>query len=476
MVAFGGATVLRERIEAPPLPSFLPGCDIALPGPDLTGAQDHAALPVLLRDLAGTILAWNAGCESLFGIAAGDALGRDAHGLLGTVFPLPRAAIEAALRRDGCWSGEVRHHLPDGRRLAVAAHWELRRAAAGVAPDRVAETCIDLTATREAESRAESRLALAQTAAGIGAWELDLGTGRLWLDLAGRALHGLPPGPEAEIGFGDFLALLHPEDRQAAEAGLRRAAAHGTPCRLRLRYRIQAAAGAAPRWVESRGGRPEGAPWPESGRCLGISLDVTARQAEEEGVALRMREVEHRSRNTLATVQALLRLTRAETPEGYARALEGRIAALGRAQALLVAGTRPELRALLEAEFLPYLGSATDRLVLSGPGLALAPEAVQPLSMAVHELVTNAAKHGALSCPGGRVAVEWAITAEGWLRLEWQETGGPPLARPPSRTGFGSGLLRSLARVQLGGSLDKTWEAAGLRCRIMLPPQAREPG
>ncbi|MBV1795848.1 sensor histidine kinase [Siccirubricoccus sp. G192] len=327
---------------------------------------------------------------------------------------------------------------------------------------------------REAASQAASRLALAQAAAGAGAWELDLGTGRLWLDPAGRALHGLPPGPEAAIGFGDFLALLHPEDRQAAEAGLRGAAAQGRPCRLR--YRIQAAAGAAPRWIECHGGRLEGAPWPGAGRCLGISLDVTAQQAEEEGAVLRMREVDHRSRNTLATVQALLRLTRAETPEGYARALEGRIAALGRAQALLVAGTGPELRALLEAEFLPYLGSATGRLGLSGPGLALAPEAVQPLSMAVHELVTNAAKHGALSCPGGRVAIEWAITAEGWLRLEWQETGGPPLVGPPGRTGFGSGLLRSLARVQLGGSLEKTWEAAGLRCRIMLPPQALEPG
>jgi two-component sensor histidine kinase len=438
-------------------------------------------LPVLLRDVSGATLAWNAGCESLFGITARAALGQDAHALLGTIFPSPRATIEATLRRDGSWSGELRHHLPDGRSLVVAAHWRLRRAAAGAAPAVVAETCIDLTAGRELEDQAESRLVLAQAAAGAGVWDLDLGSGRLWLSPAGRALHGLPsgPGPVPEIGFGDFLALLHPEDRQATESGLCAAASQGKPCRLR--YRIQPAGAAAPRWIESRGGQPEGASWQGAGRCpgriLGISLDVTAQQAEEEGGVLRMREVDHRSRNTLATVQALLRLTRAETPEGYARALEGRIAALGRAQALLAAGTGPGLRALLEAEFLPYLGSsAPDRLALSGPDLALAPEAVQPLSMAVHELVTNAAKHGALSCPGGRVAIEWTITAEGWLRLDWQETGGPPLAGPPSRTGFGSGLLRSLAGTQLGGSIDRNWKAAGLRCRIMLPPQALEPG
>lgn len=437
--------------------------------------------PIVVRDPGGEILDWNAGCEQLFGIPASAARGRDAHRLLGTRFPAPRAEIEAALRRDGCWSGELRLHLPDGRRLAVAAHWRLEPPAGAEGAGQVVETLIDLTAARadiealrgaEAELAQErARLALVQEAAGLGLWDLDLRTGRAWVSPGWRALYGLPEG---EVGLAEWLALLHPEDRPGAEAALQAAIKAGTSyC---LRFRIHRADTGALRWIEGRGRRLD-TPAGEPGRFLGVSLDITAQKAEEERTALLMREVDHRAKNALSTVQALLRLTRADSPQDFARALEGRIAALGRAHALLAQDRRagPELRALLEAEFAPYLGGGPARLVLEGPGLVLTTDTVQPLSMVVHELVTNAAKYGALSRPGGQVGVAWRVTPEGWLHIDWQERGGPPLAGPPARLGFGSSLLRSLAARQLGGSVEKRWEEGGLQCRITLPPQVLAP-
>lgn len=88
--------------------------------------------------------------------------------------------------------------------------------------------------------------------------------------------------------------------------------------------------------------------------------------------------------------------------------------------------------------------------------------------MSFHELATNAAKYGALSVPGGRIAVEWGSTSDGRLVLHWTETGGPPV-RAPSRRGFGTGLIESTVRRQLGGEVRFDWRAEGLVCSIDLP-------
>jgi two-component sensor histidine kinase len=93
------------------------------------------------------------------------------------------------------------------------------------------------------------------------------------------------------------------------------------------------------------------------------------------------------------------------------------------------------------------------------------------VSRAAHELATNAAKHGALSVPGGRVAVSWRLEdgAPGVLRLRWAETGGPPVARPPTRRGFGSRVLEGTVRAQLGGAVSLHWDRTGLVCEMEVP-------
>lgn len=186
------------------------------------------------------------------------------------------------------------------------------------------------------------------------------------------------------------------------------------------------------------------------------------------------REVDHRARNVLAVVQSVVRLTRSENPKDFAAAVEGRVAALARAHSLLSRDrwTGAELEEVVREEFAAYRDAAAP--ALSGPSLRLDAAAVQPLSMVVHELVTNAAKYGALSLAGGRVRMVWRLAPgeEGErLLIEWEERGGPPVAGAPARRGFGSALIGATVRSQLGGRIELDWAADGLRCTIDLPAQ-----
>ncbi len=211
---------------------------------------------------------------------------------------------------------------------------------------------------------------------------------------------------------------------------------------------------------------------------LGVTRDVTDRTAAAERQELLMRELDHRAKNALAVVQAALRLTPKDDPSAYARAVEGRVAALARAHTLLARAqwTGADLRAMAEGELAPFLDTgasapgAGPRAELDGPPLALKPGAAQALSMALHELATNATKHGALSASGGRVSLSWRVDrASGELRLRWVERGGPRVSAPPARRGFGSRVLDGTVRGQLGGAVSRAWEPAGLVCEVGVP-------
>jgi PAS domain S-box-containing protein len=217
------------------------------------------------------------------------------------------------------------------------------------------------------------------------------------------------------------------------------------------------------------------------GGWVATYADVSEQRAAEERQALLMRELDHRAKNALAVVQAALRLTPKDDVESYARAVGGRVGALARAHTLLAKGqwSGAELRDLAWGELTPFLGSASaaadkrrqqPRAALDGPDVTLVPGAAQAISMALHELATNATKHGALSTPEGRVSVIWETDAEkGKLRLLWAEAGGPPVEAPPTRRGFGSRLLEATLKDQLGGTPARDWRPGGLVCTIELP-------
>lgn len=168
-------------------------------------------------------------------------------------------------------------------------------------------------------------------------------------------------------------------------------------------------------------------------------------------------------------------LTRAEDPAAFRVAVTGRITALARAHTLLASESwaGAPLAAVVEAETAPYqditANPTRERIRIAGEAVELVPDAVQPLAMTLHELTTNAAKHGALSTPEGQVDVEWKRLPGGGLRLWWREHGGPPLPGPPTRRGFGATLIEATMRRQLGGDMRLDWHEDGLCVELELP-------
>jgi two-component sensor histidine kinase len=195
--------------------------------------------------------------------------------------------------------------------------------------------------------------------------------------------------------------------------------------------------------------------------------DVTGEVLErrsEDARNLLMREVDHRARNALTVVQSFVRLTTAETLADFRKVVDGRVEALARAQTSLAARRweGASLRDVIEGELAPL--AEADRYELAGPQVLLPPEHVQAMSMAIHELATNAAKYGALSTQGGRLAAGWREDDARVVTVHWSEDGGPPV-QPPSREGFGSRLVAQLAK-QMGGEVRYDWRPQGLRAEL----------
>jgi two-component sensor histidine kinase len=195
--------------------------------------------------------------------------------------------------------------------------------------------------------------------------------------------------------------------------------------------------------------------------------DVTGEVLErrsEEARNLLMREVDHRARNALTVVQSFVRLTTAETLQGFRKVLDGRVEALARAQTSLAARRweGASLRDVIEGELAPL--AEAGHYVLEGPQVLLPPEHVQAMSMAIHELATNAAKYGALSTRDGRLTVRWRHEDGKVVTVCWAEPGGPPV-EPPKREGFGSRLVGQLAR-QIGGEVRYDWRTDGLSVEL----------
>ena len=349
----------------------------------------------------------------------------------------------------GClsyWNRQVRQEEGDALRLVLEQEAATRRVA------------------REAEISAERHRALARASA-IVIWRAtaagDLVDAEGWMALTGRP---------ARSAFGDgWLVMLHPEDRQRAQEAWQASLAS---CRIMdIEYRIGTAGGEW-RWCRSRA-VPIGAGVPD-GRAeewVGVLEDVDDRRRAEEHRLLVAREVDHRAKNVLAVVQTILRMSGADTKEAYAASVWARVSALARAHDLLAHGgwIGAELRAVAEQEFMAYrdLGDGRATMIEGGP-MPLKPVAVQPIAMVLHELATNAAKRGALSGPGGTVSLRWWEEGPA-LRLRWAEAGGPAVAGPPERQGFGTRLIDATVRGQFGGTVVRQWAPAGLVVEMSLP-------
>jgi len=200
--------------------------------------------------------------------------------------------------------------------------------------------------------------------------------------------------------------------------------------------------------------------------------DATTRLQKEEEKELLLGELRHRVKNLLGVVLALARQTEAagRTGEEYRDAFLGRFEALVQAHALTSAEEGDgDLHGLVSSSLLPYAANPKMITVAPGPAVMLAPAQVLPLALILHELATNAIKHGALSAPRGRVEVDWEVDPdERRLRLHWREQDGPPVD-PPTRRSFGSRLIDFAATQELGGTAELTFAPDGLASTIEIP-------
>ncbi len=200
-----------------------------------------------------------------------------------------------------------------------------------------------------------------------------------------------------------------------------------------------------------------------------IARDITEQKRSQEQIATLAREAEHRSKNLLANVQATVKLSQSDTPEGLKRAIEGRIRALANVHSLFVE-TRwigAELSTVATQELAPYSKGAETRVRIEGPQILLKPDIAQAIAMILHELATNAAKYGALSTAEGHTELKWSHEADGQLTLRWTEMGGPEV-QTPTRQGFGTRVIEGMVG-QLKGKTRFDWCAEGLVCEIALP-------
>ncbi|HEY7384098.1 MAG TPA: HWE histidine kinase domain-containing protein [Beijerinckiaceae bacterium] len=242
------------------------------------------------------------------------------------------------------------------------------------------------------------------------------------------------------------------------------------------------------RGVEAIVERPDGVrvpflPYPtplhdEAGTLVGavnMLIDISERKRAEEHQALLIRELHHRVKNTLATVQAIMGST-ARTASSIAEFEEkfiGRVASLSRTHSLLTEDVRQTTRFgdLLRNELDAFDDDGSQRIRLKGPLVELSSDLAVPIGMAIHELSTNAAKHGALSVPGGRLDVTWSISIEAdgsKLLFQWLEQDGPPV-EAPTRRGFGTRLLERVLTSQVSAEVGILFEGTGLRVNVALP-------
>ena len=328
---------------------------------------------------------------------------------------------------------------------------------------RIAERTAELETSNARLMQSEELRTLALAAGQMGTWTWDAVSGLLTWDEGQYRIFGVDPDDFA-VTIGNVRALVHPEDWDHLREAWWQVNEHTQS--LQTEFRVLRPSGEL-RWCI--GTAAAGVVSSEVVRVSGVTVDITDRKEAEERQALLAREVDHRARNLLAVVQSIVRLTRASSIDGYVAAVEGRIGALARAHALLsdARWQRADFGKLVEEEITPYRTTERDKIVVTGAKVVLEPAIAQALTLALHELATNAAKYGSLSAPAGWVRLTWEIRS-GNLVLDWLEIGGPPV-EPPLTKGYGSEVISASIERQLDGAVTYDWRRDGLHCTLSVP-------
>jgi len=347
-------------------------------------------------------------------------------------------------------------------------------------PERMVGVNIDVTERKQMEQALADRnrqLQLAGKAALVGSFATEIDVARE--DLKSRraqvspgfaAIYGLPE-ETTEISVGDWRSLVHSDDlpqylEHSQKVFTERRGEH------HAEFRILRPCGTI-RWIEAR----SFIEYDQAGharRLVGVNIDITERKQAEEARKILNAELDHRVKNALATVTAVISHTRQGNGSvaDFAVALDGRIRSMATTHELLSSHQwhGVSLMELVRRELAPY--ATRNNTEINGPPVLLKPEAGRAIAMVLHELATNAAKYGALSSKNGRVAIRWDQHLNGHPRshlvFEWQEIGGPPVIAV-GKSSYGTSTIRDLVPYEFGGTVDLVLALEGVRCRLELP-------
>ncbi len=381
---------------------------------------------------------------------------------------LDEAALKQFLERGHSDPFEKEYLRPDGSRVPV----RISISKVEGEPDKLVAFIHDLSVEREARYRQQEiqkRLEIAVSAADQGVWDYNLVTSEMIYDDRAKQIYGLPI--DQPVTFETIRDATHPEDLPNTIALLGRATDPAIRDRSSYVYRIIRPDGTI-RWVLAHGEAVfEGPPGSEKAvRYIGTIQDITERKRAERQQQVLIAELNHRVKNMLAVVQALAHQTfKGKVKQSVAESFSGRLSALAAAHNILTRESweDAEVRDIAEAVLQPHQGG---QIRLIGGGARIPPQLALSVSMALHELATNAVKYGALSVPAGMVNVEWSLArhSEQRLRLRWSETGGPPVAEP-SAEGFGTRMLKRILGPELGGRVDLRFRPEGAECILDAP-------
>jgi PAS domain S-box-containing protein len=409
-------------------------------------------------------------CLAVNGVPA-EAVLADASLLYDMILPEHRAAFAAA--EAGATAGrrpfdvEVAVRRPDG-----AIRWHRIASMPRVQPDgRILWDGLQVDVTDRRRMAAElqeqrHRLTMAVEATGLGFWEWDLAADRLTWSDRNRQLFGL--SPDDDVTITRYMELVHPDDREKAQAVYLEASKRPDGADFSIEHRIITPAGVT-RWLSSHGRITTD----ETGAValvVGTTLDVTEHRNAEEGRALLLGELAHRSKNGIAIIMAIVAQTAKgqETVEGFEDLLMARLQAMAASIDLVTAaGGGPVDLLEVATKTLTTFGLGRFDIDEALEGVTVRGDIGAGMGLLLHEMATNAVKYGSLSLPVGRVALIRAETDDGAAAFDWREVGGPEV-KLTNRQGFGTRMLQQVLRPG-GGRVNFEFESTGFRARVEFP-------
>jgi PAS domain S-box-containing protein len=319
-------------------------------------------------------------------------------------------------------------------------------------------------------AESEARVQEALTAGAVTTFVWDVGTGSSQRSANAAQILGFDP--REPFSPSNFLSRVHPNDRERFKALVRGVKPERPAYTVTFRFKHPDGRNV---WLEETAK----AEFDAVGRLVrlqGLTFDVTARKQSEDQQSLLIAALDHRVKNLLARVAVVAKDSRqgSGSLDAYVQALDRRIQSMADAHALLSHNRWDgvDLAELVRRQLAP---NATDaNATIDGPNVTLSVAATQTLAMVLHELVTNAAKYGALSTSHGRVEVSWNRGPgedAANLSIEWREIGGPAVAASPGCR-YGVGIIRDLISHELGGSVDLAFAPGGVCCKIQIPFEA----